>query len=363
MNVLILTPDRVGSTLLQRLITVYACINENYDPLTVNLHELTNGLVMYENDRFGRYMLGKTTDGWGYHQSLQTVVGLISQCEHDVVSRLAHYHLQRRADSLHDQLDFYRYLNDNFFIIAARRRNLFEHALSWAISVEAKKLNVYSAQEKFDVYDHICQHKISVQDDVINKYLNAYEDYWDWVERHFQVNCYFEYERDLPDIEDFILSLNVFRCHKRPLTWLDRFQISWSDWNQMHYLLSLVPFDHKFSHEEKQFIKDHITVYTQCRIFLQDLQDNGILVSGIPIKLHTLKEKVQVISNVDQCLLAYNKWARSSCRDFALFYEPKDLNDAALIEYNRWNTGSLRSKITAQDIDPTLLLASDLKFD
>ena len=48
MNVLILTPDRVGSTLLQRLITIYATINENHNPLTINLHELTNGLVTYE---------------------------------------------------------------------------------------------------------------------------------------------------------------------------------------------------------------------------------------------------------------------------------------------------------------------------
>jgi len=45
MNVLILTPDCVGSTLLQRLITIYATINENYNPLTINLHELTNGLI------------------------------------------------------------------------------------------------------------------------------------------------------------------------------------------------------------------------------------------------------------------------------------------------------------------------------
>lgn len=363
MNVLILTPDRVGSTLLQRLITVYANINAGCNPLTVNLHELTNGLVMYHNDQFSCSMLGKKDNGWGYHQSLKTVVDMISQSGHDIVSRLAHYHIRNRNDALNDQLDFYRYLNDNFFIIAARRRNLFEHALSWAISVESKKLNVYSAQEKFDIYADIHQQKIQVQDDVINKYLNAYVDYWDWVERHFRVNCYFEYERDLPDIEDFILKLNVFRSQDRPLTWLDRFQISWHDWNLMHYLLSLVPFEHQFSQEEKQFIKDHIATYTSCRIFLQDLQDQGILVSGIPIKLHTLQEKSQLISNADQCLLTYNRWAGSSQRDFALCYEPKELTNRARIEHSSWNTGSHRSKLTAQDIHPRLLLASDLKFN
>jgi len=67
MNVLILTPDRVGSTLLQRLITIYATINENYNPLTVNLHELTNGLVSYEHPTFKQSILGKKEGGWGYH--------------------------------------------------------------------------------------------------------------------------------------------------------------------------------------------------------------------------------------------------------------------------------------------------------
>jgi len=181
MNVLILTPDRVGSTLLQRLISVYANINENYQPLTVNLHELTNGLVLYQNDHFNRKILGKKDGAWGYHQSLETVVGFIESCDHDTVSRLAHYHIRNRQDQLSDQLAFYQYLNDNFFIIAARRQNLFEHALSWAISVESKKLNVYSAQEKFQIYQQINRDKICIQQDVIKKYLDAYTLYMDWV--------------------------------------------------------------------------------------------------------------------------------------------------------------------------------------
>lgn len=57
MNILILTPDRVGSTLLQRLITVYANINENHNPLTINLHELTNELVSYIHPEFNQKVL------------------------------------------------------------------------------------------------------------------------------------------------------------------------------------------------------------------------------------------------------------------------------------------------------------------
>ena len=43
MNVLILTPDRVGSTLLQRVLTVYM-LRQGFDKPVINLHELTNGL-------------------------------------------------------------------------------------------------------------------------------------------------------------------------------------------------------------------------------------------------------------------------------------------------------------------------------
>jgi hypothetical protein len=123
MNVLILTPDRVGSTLLQRVLTVYANINEQEDPLTINLHELTNGIVSYYNPALQRQVLGKRDrdpeggPGWGYHQSLETVTNLLKTCNHDVTARLAHYHIRAREDSLSDQLPFYDYLNKNFHIL------------------------------------------------------------------------------------------------------------------------------------------------------------------------------------------------------------------------------------------------------
>lgn len=363
MNVLILTPDRVGSTLLQRLISVYANINENYQPLTINLHELTNGLVSYQNDHFKRNILGKKEGGWGYHQSLESIVELISSCDHDIVSRLAHYHIRNRQDTISDQLAFYQYLNDNFFIIAARRQNLFEHALSWAISVESKKLNVYSAQEKFQVYQHISKNKICVQQDVIRKYLDDYVIYMNWVDSHFRVNSYFEYERNLPFIEDYILNLNVFRSHNKPLTWLDRFDISWTDWNHMHYLLSLVPFDYHFSTDEKKFMSDHIDSYTQCRVAIQDLQDQGVLVSGIPIKLHTLYEKSNLISNMENCLLTYNQWATGTDRVYAVTHDAKNLNQAACLEHDKWTHGTDRSRLTEQHISVDKLLLSDLRFE
>lgn len=360
MNVLILTPDRVGSTLLQRLITIYANINENYDPLTINLHELTNGLVAYDNPTFNRSMLGKKESGWGYHQSLQTIASMIDTCDHDVVSRLAHYHLKSRRDPTNDQLAFYKFLNENFYIIAARRDNLFEHAMSWCIAVESKKLNVYSFEEKYKIYNNIMKNPVTVQAEMIEKYLNQYREYMDWVDNHFQVNSYFEYERDLPKIEQYILNLRVFQQYKKSLTWTDRWDISWTNWNRMHYLLSLVPFDHEFSIEETEFMADNIDLYTKCRVAIQDLQDQGVLVSGVPIKLHTLHQKTQLIANAPECLLHYNKWTQQNPTSYALPYTPEHLNQIAQLEHHTW-THEHGNRLSYQDISEQKLLSSDLK--
>lgn len=363
MNVLILTPDRVGSTLLQRLFTIYASINENQNPPTINLHELTNGITSYHNDKFNRTVLGKKEGHWGYHQSLSTVVDLLKNCNHGVISRLAHYHIKNRKDSLPDQLDFYRFLNENFYIIAAKRKNLFEHAMSWCISVESKKLNVYSFEEKYQVFEHIHRHGIDVQHENIEKYLNQYREYLDWVDAHFQVNSYFEYERDLPDIENFILKQNIFKSVDQPLNWQDRFEISWPDWNRMHYLLSLVRFEYDFTDEEKQFMQDNLDLYTKCRTHIQDMQDAGILVSGVPIKLHTLKEKAQVINNIADCLTYYNRWIAYEQPSFAIGYEPQALTQVAELEYQKWKSPQSGTLLTYRDLDPKQLSLSDLKFD
>ena len=368
MNVLILTPDRVGSTLLQRVLTVYANINENHNPLTINLHELTNGLVPYHNQKFNRTVLGKKdklpdgSPGWGYYQSLETVVDLLKNCGHDVIGRLAHYHIKDRNDSIADQLSFYKYLNDNFYIVATRRKNLFEHAMSWAIAGESKNLNVYSFEQKYQVFKDIEKNGIHVQQEVMEKYLNRYNQYLDWVDRHFNVNSYFEYERDLPDLENFVLNLNVFNGIKNPLNWQDRFEIDWPRWNRMHYLLSLVPFEHPFNDEEKEFIKDNIDLYTQCRIFIQDLQDDGIVISGIPIKLHTLKQKAELITNIDQCLLNYNRWISVNQPTHAIAYSAETLNTTAQLEHSGWTSSTSGNLLTVNDVPPKQLALSDLKF-
>lgn len=361
MNVLILTPDRVGSTLLQRLITVYANINKPDEP-TVNLHELTNGLAVYNNPKYGD-MLGKRENSWGYYQSLKQIVDLLSSSKYDITSRLAYYHLKNRKDSIGDQLSFYEYLNNNFYIVAARRRNLFEHAVSWGISVESKKLNVYSFEEKYQTFKDIYAKGIKIDQNTMAKYLKQYDEYTQWVDAHFNVNAYFDYEDHLPDIEQFILNLNVFAQNGLSKTWKDHFGIEWNDWNKMHYLLSLNPFGQEFTQEEKDFIKDNIDLYTSARVAIQDMQDTGLMVSGIPIKLQTLAEKSKVVHNLEHCLDTYNKWVSYTNPTYAVEYNPAEIVDRALLENKSWKFGNIdtSSQLTYNDVDSQTLGHSDLK--
>lgn len=340
MNVLILTPDRVGSTLLQRLITVYMNMHE-FDQPVINLHELTNGLIKYLNSRFNREVLGKpnTRNDWGYYQTLPEIVELLQGVDHYKTSRLAHYHIVNRQDSIQDQLGFYQYLNDNFFIVSAQRENLLEHALSWCIQLHSKKLNVFSHQEKLDAFVNLYQNKITVEPESIVKYLDQYRDYLNWVNDHFQVTSYFKYERDLPQIEQYILNLPIF--NNRPkITWESNFGINWTDWNKCHYLLSdlsglstqVQPLKISLERQEinpkyqlqvsttatdvvrylstadQRFIQQNVSDYQTVDQALAGLVEDKVLVTPVPIKLQTMAEKKLLIKNFNQCVSVYNQW-------------------------------------------------------
>lgn len=341
MNVLILTPDRVGSTLLQRLITVYM-LGNSFDRPVINLHELTNGIMRYYSPVFNSEVLGKPNSStWGYHQSLEKITELLSSVDHYKTSRLAHYHIRRRQDSIAQQTPFYQYLNDNFFVISARRQNLLEHALSWCIQVHSKKLNVYSHQEKINTFYNLYKNPITVQAQGLIVYLNAYRDYLNWVDQHFSVGSYFHYEKDLPQIEKYILNLPIFDNTPR-LDWKDTFGIDFDTWNRCHYLLSdLSGISQQLEHNspqsleydavrsaantqlkpvqqqqlvsslnsaDQQYLLAHGAQYKTVYESMDQLVKDKILVTPVPIKLQTMTEKRLIIKNFSECVNWYNEW-------------------------------------------------------
>jgi hypothetical protein len=369
MNVLILTPDAVGSTLLQRMLTIYMQFH-NFGRPVINLHELTNGLARYYSPDFNQELVSKyALKTWGYHQSLQQVTEMLSSVDHYKTSRLAHYHLVRRGDSVAQQIPFYNYLNENFFVIACRRENVFEHAVSMTLNTVTKKLNVYDAYEKMETFHDMYKSRIELDATVFERQLTAYKNYITWSEQYFDIGAYFNYEKDIPRLEQYILNLPVFSAQTNLVTWDQNFGQSFNAWNQMHYIRSdpgalsclpaqakeklllampdpvedyqqhslpqmpavysaadlaalpkdvvnswnrdvirrkgIVPF---LDSEIQQKLAQYQSGYALAKTTIDQMVKLGIMVGGPPIKKQTLDDKHRIIKNFDELTKVYNCW-------------------------------------------------------
>lgn len=348
MNVLILTPDAVGSTLLQRLITIYMQFHE-YDKPVINLHELTNGLSRYYSPEFNREILNKKNTQWGYHQSLQEIVDLLDTTDHYKTSRLAQYHLVARQDPIDQQVPFYRYLDDNFFVISCRRRNVFEHALSWGINSITKKLNVYTPQEKLSSFIGLYKDGVDIDLEALKHRLDCYKDYVDWAKNNFSVASYFYYEDHLPKIEQYILNLPVFAGQKEKISWDMSFGGSFDTWNRCHFYASdigtlalespqeflrlsdesgpavpwqvwpketqIVPvslFNQILPTFHVDFLRTNAESYVTASESIARMVHLGILLGNLPIKKQTLQQKMHIVRNLNQCVNVYNSWVNNN---------------------------------------------------
>lgn len=405
MNVLILTPDAVGSTLLQRLITIYMQFHD-FDRPVINLHELTNGLQKYFSPEFNQEIVSKRkVESWGYHQSLEQIVDILDSVRHYKTSRLAQYHIKNRNDSLEQQVPFYRYLDQNFFVIACRRDNIFEHALSMTINSITKKLNVYNHQEKIDTFVDLYLNPITLDEEVFANKLSAYQNYITWSSDHFNVGSYFYYDRDLDRIEDYILDLPIWPQNNIRITWQQKFGLSLNNWNRCHHIPSDIggflqskdelyqllgqntdrvtsdtvrryqhnalpqwPAVHttddfeslpveiksKFLEDSKimpvdlaprpvqEFMAHHTPAYRLAESAIHRMQELDILMSPPPIKKQTLQEKMSMVKNIDRCLEIYNQWIMHN-PDLGSPFCRSDLDDLAMKECSFW------SSVTEQD--------------
>lgn len=271
MNVLILTPDAVGSTLLQRLLTIYMQF-QTFDKPVINLHELTNGLESYYSDVFNQMVLGKPQKR-SYHQSLPEIQNLLNDTKHYKTSRLAKYHIDRRNDSIAHQSDFYEYLNQNFFIIATRRKNVLEHAISWCVNTVTKKLNVYHPGEKISTFIDLYQNPIHISPEALVQHLNQYQKYVVWSEQFFKISSVFCYEDHLPTIERYILNLPVF-AGQTQIGWKEKFDISFNDWNMLHHLTSDLE---SLAVNQPEALKFFTTQQHSNSVDLLDFQDDKII--------------------------------------------------------------------------------------
>lgn len=368
MNVLVLTPDRVGSSLLQKVITMTMQMYDYGKPV-INLHELTNGIEKYNSSKYNREILGKPNKfAWGYHQSLEEIVQLLDSTDHYKISRLAQYHILNREDSLKDQLSFYEYINKNFYLISARRENLFEHALSWCIVPFTKTLNIYTHEEKIEIFKNLYKTKITIDQEVFRNYLDKYMVYLKWVDNHFMINSVFNYEKDMPNLENYINTLDIFPAEQPIKSWTDGYGISWNTWNNCHYLISDTSGFSKSITNETQlrqlaapenknlplrsmdinklmvrdslcpahqaFLQENIQGYFNVYLKVNEMVQDRTLIAGVPIKLQTLAEKAVLIKNFKECVDTYNDWSSKQNNKHRVSLE--DLGRTAFEEIKTW---------------------------
>jgi hypothetical protein len=367
MNVLILGPDRTGSSFLLNLVTIYMQFHE-YDRPVISLYDMGSDLNKYYSDVFNSEVLSCNRE-YTFRQSLPEICDLLKSVDHYKNSRLTFSTMIQRQDSVADQNQLYRYLNDNFFIISTRRENLFEHVLSWCIKIQTKGGNAYNANHKFDILADVYRNKITIDQENMHKHLERYRQYLQWCDEQFDVGSYFYYEKHISNIEQYVLQLPIFNNQTQKISWKDKFDIEFNDWNKCNYLISdlsglsqqlsaantpllnnqsadvsslelavvkstnkIVP---NLGRPDVEFLKKHSKKFVQARNNLDELVNYKILDFPLQIKLQTMIEKKLCIKNFNQCVEWYNEWVIAN--NFGQIYSEDTAGQSEIDELKSWH--------------------------
>ncbi len=286
MNYLILTPDGVGSTLLQRLLTMTLYLQSH---AVKNTHELTNGIGLEDG-------VASKTSGFDYSQSLNEIENILrsSDPKTQLVSRVAKYHIDARKDSIEDCAVFYKFLDSQFQQqIACFRKNIFEYAMSWSIRNKSGVLNVYGKEDR----KKVSQVSEVDEDYFINK-CTAYVRYEEWIERNFPNVTKIAYEDIVKDSDMIIQKVTGYQD-----TFKNKFGLSLNTILQQEY-------EFLKQHNKKELHKDQLKSLIKYKIMSKEMVQKKII-TNVPLKNTTLTDKRKQIQNFDNCLEKFYKFARN----------------------------------------------------
>lgn len=301
MNYLILTPDGVGSTILQRLITITLYIEGQN---VLNTHELTNGIELQNGVASKNFDLK-------YTQSLDEITNILqqSQTQTSLVSRLAKYHLDNRKDSADHCKEFYKFLNAHFEKkIMCVRENIFEYAMSWSIRNSSGITNVYNKEDRT---------KISLVDKVDEKYFiskcKQYVEYMIWLEHNFPNVEQVSYENLIKHADTVMQQLTGYKN-----TFINKFGLP---------LNIILANEYSFLRNKSKINFTNIESKALARYRnLCNQMIKGNIIHGIPLKNTTLSDKKKQIKNFDVCLDKFYKFAKNH-----------NWIDQSIATYDFWN--------------------------
>ena len=286
MNYLILTPDGVGSTILQRLITMTLYI-ENHN--VQNTHELTNGIELDNGIAVKNFDLG-------YSQSLGEIANILhdSQAQTTLVSRLAKYHMDSREDPANDRQNFYKSLNGQFEkIIMCVRENIFEYAMSWSIREQSGVLNVYDEEDR----DKVSQVS-KVDENYFIQKCQQYVKYTEWVENNFPNIETVSYENMIKNSDAVMQKLSG---HQDTFTNKIGLSLSSALSNEYNFVKNK---------SNSNLSNDEMKALVKYRQVCNEMLDKKIIISS-PLKNTTLTDKKNQIKNFDACLDKFYTFARN----------------------------------------------------
>jgi hypothetical protein len=290
MNILILTPDGVGSTILQRLLTMTLYLEK---VPVINTHELTNGLVLKNNIIRKDFSLN-------YTQTLNQILDIIKNCSKktNLVSRVAKYHLDNRQDSLSEQKIFFSFLNKFYEKkIMCVRENIFEYAMSWSIRHKSNVLNVYERQDREKVM------QVSEVDEYyFLKKCQDYVNYQSWVEKYFPTAELISYEKIIKNSDIIIETLTGYKN-----TFKNTFGTSLSSILRAEYNLSASLSSKKNIQPLSRKQQKSLINYKQIS---NSMIEQGIII-GQPIKNTTLEDKMKQIKNFNRCLEKFYSFSKN----------------------------------------------------
>jgi hypothetical protein len=291
-NYLILTPDGVGSTYLQRALTVYLHSAElDY----WNTHELLNGLGLSEGNLYKDW-------NFQYSQTIPEICGLLESANNRLVSRIAQYHITRRLkEKKENYQQLYDACNKKFDKIFYCTRDPFEYALSWSIRHNTKTLNVYSVKERINVHGKDIKQTLDLE--YFNRKLKQYSEYEYWAEDNFNITRDVNYDDNHRNVDSTIKELTGLDHNVE-----DRFGISLQDYSTIRYMTSMY-----MQTKDKKYLvnKDKTPGALKLKKFIQSLVSTK-LTNEIPVKMNTMQDKQKRIINFDDAVEVYNKWTSTT---------------------------------------------------
>ena len=291
-NYLILTPDGVGSTYLQRALTVYLhSAGLDY----WNTHELLNGLDLLD---------GNLRKDWNleYSQTIPEICGLLESTSNSLVSRIAQYHITKRLrKNKEDYQQLYDTCNKKFDKIFYCIRDPFEYALSWSIRERTNTLNVYSVKERINIHGEDIKQTIDLE--YFNRKLEQYSNYEYWAEDNFNITRAVNYDDNHGDADSMMKELTGLDHNVE-----DRLGISLQEYSTIRYMTSMY-----MQTKDKKYVcnREQAAGATQLKKFIQSLVPNK-LPNEIPVKMNTMQDKQKRVVNFDDAVEVYNKWTTTT---------------------------------------------------